>query len=393
MILVCLSHIKEHFEEAAPLAYFLILATTRVATPTFLLLSGFVIGYLLRQNTRAPLAVTLIDRGLFLLIVAHLLLGVADLPRVGLHQWLFGRAMMTDVIGVALFVALLVYRASAGALIAGGVSLCVVSWAAAMTWVPDSPRLQFLGSLLFHLHSAPGPRLEVPLLAYLGVFMIGMALSAGSQRALRARDYRALARRWSMIGAGALGLVLAGIVIWHLGKNSLPAPLDEPHVVQLLRATLHPGSKLPPGPSYLLFYGGLGLLMTALFLRNRPAWLLGPAARFATTIGRASLACFVVQDWLMFVLPEAFGYARVTSVAFWAGYFALSVLVLYVLAQAWNRLEGNRFLTVGLKHVVRSFQPASARGDPALRTGPPRAVPRVRDDAPRKRPHPARSRR
>jgi len=367
MILVCLSHVRYHFEDSVPILYSFLTISTRVATPTFLLLSGFVIGHLLRGNSRGRVGVALIDRGLFLLIVAHGLLGWADVSATSFAQWWLARTMITDVVGMALFIAVLARGASTAALLTAGVAMCALSWVIAMSWLPSSATALFVGSLLFYLDGAPQVMIEVPLLAYVGVFLIGMALSSSSHTLLVEGNHGALARRLAVIGGGAVLLVALGVVGWHVGKDALPPPFSEAHVVTLLRSSLNPGSKLPPGPAYLLFYGGLGLLMTAAFCWDRLRRALGPLARRAAVIGRASLLCFVVQDWLFFVLPKAFGYADVISVGFWSAYFVACVLVLYLLAKAWGSVGGNRFLTVGLKWLAARRPPHGA-GSSSVRT-------------------------
>ena len=354
MILVCLSHIKHHFPETSPGLYWYLASATRIATPTFLLLSGFVIGHLLRTDSSGRAGLSLVDRGLFLIIVAHALLGIADLPQqAGFAAWVFGRAEITDVIGIALFVAVLLRAARASALLALGAALCLVSWVIGMTLTPQSGWATLLGSVLFHLRAASSPTIEAPLVAYLGVFLIGMALSVYVGRALLARQDRAVARHLLITGAAALAVVGVGIMGWHFGKGHLPDALREPDTMELLRATFDPRTKWPPGPAYLLFYGGSALLLTSFLFYGRPAWLTTPAIRMTSVIGRASLMCYVVQELLLFAVPDAFGFATLTSVPFWFAYFAAVVLLLYWLATQWDEARGNRFLTVGLKRMSR----------------------------------------
>src|SRR5206468_3469031 len=70
----------------------------RIASPTFVMISGLLLGFLYR--TTRPFAATrtkFIDRGLFLLTVGHLLLCGALRPHADLARWL-----MLDVMGIAL---------------------------------------------------------------------------------------------------------------------------------------------------------------------------------------------------------------------------------------------------------------------------------------------------
>src|SRR6185295_1076090 len=106
MVLVCISHVAVYLSAAPDLQWFLLMVA-RVATPTFLLLSGFVIAHLLQPGANRHVSVMLVDRGLFLLVVAHALLGLWMLPELGVLHWAFARTGITDAIGVALLSAVL----------------------------------------------------------------------------------------------------------------------------------------------------------------------------------------------------------------------------------------------------------------------------------------------
>lgn len=352
MVLVCLSHVRFHFDPDSALHFF-VTVITRVATPTFLLLSGFVAAYLLRGDKEGRIGVTLADRGLFLLLVAHLLLGLADLPRTTVMEWIFVRISIPDAIGVALCMAVLFRRASVGGLIAIGTTLCLMSWIIALTWAPQGDWAKAAGRVLFTVRTESNWLTDVALLPYLGTFMIGMAMSSHLHHALTTGAHRVIARRLITIGVCTTTIVVAAVIAWHFGSDSLPASLREPHMETMLRQTINPASKWPPSPGYLLFYGGTGLLMAGIFFAGKPAWLVRPTVRITSVIGRASLMCFVLQDWLMFVVPQVFGFRDLVSLPFWLGYLAFVLLVLYVAASYWGQIRGNRFFTVGLRWLYR----------------------------------------
>jgi uncharacterized membrane protein len=362
MVLVCASHIKQYVETSTPDLYTLLVAITRIATPTFLLLSGFVIGYLLRGNSRENVTWSLVDRGLFLVLVVHFVLGLNELGYQPLSEWVFGKVMITDVIGIALLIAVLVRGASTAALIAAGAVLCCISWVIAMTLELESEPLRLAGAILFHLRSMPDRMIDAAVVPYLGMFLLGMGLSSYCRDALVNGDTRRLARRFAMIGACGIALVIVGIVAWHYGKHYLPEAWREPHVASVLRATLHPGYKAPPSPAYLLFYGGCGMLIAATFLHGHPRWLVGPIAEKAAVIGKASLLCFIVQDWLLLLVPHAFGFDHLTFAPFWLVYLAVCVLILFYVSRQWMRLDGNRFFTIGLKRFMRRRRTAEQLG-------------------------------
>jgi uncharacterized membrane protein len=359
MVLVCVSHVKQHLVDSAPTLYWFLMTVTRVATPTFLLLSGFVIGYLLRRESRARVGITLVDRGLFLLLVAHALMGISKLAwHDGVTSWLFERLEITDVIGLALLVAVLVRSARPEILIGWGAALCLLSWPAAMLLEPGSATARMFLVPLFHVRSAAAASIEAPIVAYVGVFLIGMGLSGRLHGALVAGAARDVARPLLKAGAISVALALLGVLLWHSGKGLLPDVLRMPPLVDFVRGALDPRWKLPPSPAYLLFYGGCGLLLTSWLLNGRPAFLVSPITRFAAVIGRASLMCFVVQDILFFGIPMALGLDSIGSVPFWFAYLAVGLVLLYALARRWDEAGGNRFLTVGLKWMASLRRPA-----------------------------------
>jgi hypothetical protein len=359
MILVCLSHIKHHFVESAPQLHWLLMATTRVATPTFLLLSGFVIGHLLRADVRRSIGLTLVDRGLFLILIAHLLMGLSEVTdHAGFGSWLFARLEITDIIGFALFVAVLARGASPRVLIAGGGAMCLLSWPFAMFWLPETDVGRVLGSLIFHTRTTQNPSIEAPLAAYVGIFLIGMGLSGRFHAELLARSTRAIAAPLFRMAVVAIAIVAIGILVWHNAKGVLPDFMRAPATVDALRGMLDPSWKMPPSPAYLLFYGGMGLLMTSILLGERPAWLVAPIVSIASVIGRASLMCFVVQDLLFFVVPSILGFDGVQWPPFWFAYLAACLLLICWLARQWDAANGNRFLTVGLRNLRRRRESA-----------------------------------
>lgn len=352
MILVCFSHVRYHFDPSSAL-YLFLTYTTRIATPTFLLLSGFVAGHLLRTEPSQRVSISLVDRGLFLLLVAHLLLGLADLPRVSTVDWIFARASIPDAIGVALCLAVLFRRASFGGLVSVGVTLCLLSWFIGIIWDPQTPWAAVAGRLLFNVQTQSTWLSDTSILPYFGTFLLGMALSLHlHDKVMRAED-DAIGRRLLTVGAAAIGIALLGVLAWHFGKYSLPASWQEPHIETLLRQTIDPRHKWPPSPAYLLFYGGAGLLMAGVYFIGKPSTFISPIVRHASVIGRASLMCFVLQDWLLFLLPQLLGYAELESTAFWLAYVFGVIGALYAAATLWGRVRGNRFFTIGLRALYR----------------------------------------
>lgn len=353
MVMVCVSHIKHHFLESWPVLHWLIVSTTRIATPVFLLLSGFVIRYLLRTDPRGNASITLVDRGLFLLLIAHSLLGLADLPELGFVQWMFGRAVITDAVGFALLAAVLLRNASTGTLAVLGATLCLVGWGLGMTLTPQTELQRLLGAILFEVRRTGDLPVDLALVPFVGVFLIGMAISSSLHEWLVTRQEGEIAKRLFRLGSVALGAALLGGAVWHFGKEYIAPALGSPELSEFVRITLDPRSKNPPSPAYFLFYGGAGLVALAILFNGRPAGLVSPVIRRASVLGRASLMCFVLQDWMMFVVPKVFGFSDVQSLAFWIFWLGVCLVVLYVASRQWDAHRGNRLLTIGLKALAR----------------------------------------
>lgn len=347
MMLVCVSHVRVHFADTAPSLYFILTSITRIATPTFLLLSGFVAAYVL-ANGRSNIRITLFDRGLFVLFVGHFLLDLADLRSVGAAEWILGRVTVTDAIGICLMSAVVLHRLPPKILGALGAALALLSWPIAMLFVPQSDIAGHLGAALFNLHSEANELVDAAIVPYMAVFLIGMAISKRSIEIIKAGRLEALARRLAAYGGASIALVGLGILSWMLLKSLGLTPTDATEA-ELIRQALDPRSKLPPSPAYLLFYGGAGLLIAAFCLISKPRALVEPMVRWVATIGRASLMSFVVQDWLLLLVPAIARFENVRSIPFWLAYLVVVIWIVHWLAARWDGAGANRFLTLGLK--------------------------------------------
>ena len=350
MVLVCLSHVRVYFADSAPALYFIVTTITRLATPTFLLLSGFVAAYVLTSG-RSNARIALFDRALFVLIVGHFLLDLNELRSIEAIQWIFGRVTITDAIAICLMSAVVLHRLPAVVLALLGAALAALSWPIAMTVTVESPVARHLGAVLFDLRTEASALIDAAIVPYLGVFLIGMALSKRSYAELKNARFDAVARRLAPYGIAAIVIVSLGVLSWIALKSAGLTPSD-PATSEVIQAALDPRSKMPPGPAYLLFYGGGGLLIAALCLVARPRAIMRPLVDWAATLGRASLMCFVVQDWLLKLVPGILQFDDFNSVTFWLLYFCCVLLFIHWLASRWDANRANRFLTVGLKNLA-----------------------------------------
>jgi uncharacterized membrane protein len=371
MLLVFASHTKHHFEVSAPELYWFILTVTRIATPAFLLLSGFVVRHVLTTDRTGRAGITLVDRALFLLIVAHALIGTDRLTELGVARWFFDRTMITDAIGIALLFAVLLRNQRAGKLIAQGCTIFVLSWMVASLLTFESPWSQWLAAVMVQWRGSTNPDMDVPIVGYLGVFLMGMALHAHLEQPLMRGDHAYISGKLFRYGIVGVSAALLGVAVWHFGKDLAIGLVGDEAAAARIREFLNPGGKRPPSPAYLAFYGGLSLIVLATFFRGKPVALVQPIVNVTSVIGRASLMCFVLQDWLLLAIPAVAGFDGIQSVVFWLVYLAATTVTIFSVARLWGHVHGNRFLAVGLKALARRRHPATdAHHLPNPRTRP-----------------------
>jgi hypothetical protein len=109
--------------------------------------------------------------------------------------------------------------------------------------------------------------------------------------------------------------------------------------------------KLPPGPGYVLFYGGVALLLFwAVLALDRLAW--GRAvSRWSALFGRCSLACFVAQFYVYYAVVYRLPHPPEVLAPL---YFAATLVVLRLFARTWDRHGWNRLITVGYRRIART---------------------------------------
>ncbi|HEY4188604.1 MAG TPA: heparan-alpha-glucosaminide N-acetyltransferase domain-containing protein [Polyangia bacterium] len=315
------------------------------ATPTFVILSGLLLGFLSVRNraTFPDLGLKLMDRGLFLLGPAHALIVAAHLLSFKSARFIF----VTDAIGICILTGpWLVKALSSTARLALGTGLLLVAWCLFLTWKP----LGVGGGLVRSIFIGDAPFahgwLTFPLLPWLGTYLVATPL--GELLAV----WIAAGKNWvARLGSVSLVVMAAGLVLHLLGRGQSPA----------IRDLLSGLKKYPPGPAYLLACGGGGLGMTTflgwLEQRKRLMSLLSLLA----TVGRSSLVVFVVQYFIYYV---GFTFLRLPVTHLWPIYLATSLVLVFGVAFSWDRYLGNEYLTVGLPYLTRGRHRTAPAAEP-----------------------------
>ena len=353
MLLVCLSHFsmmywREAEGSAASISIWLT-AVAMIATPTFLLISGTMLGFFhhTKGSDFTRVRVSLVDRGLFMLTVGHVLITVAHIPRMPQGGWSHF-IFVTDAIAFSIILGPVFIGALAARhrLILGG-AMYALSWVITLAWSPDALFLQRLKDALVGSYQADASTFSFPMLPWFGVYLVGSALGERLGQLYVAGDERRFGRLAMKVGGAA---VLVGgalkLAYWGL-KPDLLAFADGP--LHLIYSLTSPWQKHPPGPVYVLLCGGTGLLMLSLIWSAERTGRFTRLLRLTSLWGRTSLFIFVLQYYVYYVV---FFYWRPEPSPWWPLHFVASLAVMTVAARAWSIRGYNRYLTLGLGRLA-----------------------------------------
>jgi uncharacterized membrane protein len=348
MVFVCISHFANAYlvPAGAPRVAGFMTSIAMVATPTFIVVSGLLVGYLsaVAGSQRDAYRVKLFDRGLFLLIVGHAWMSATAAWRAGGLSTPLTHAFITDVIGVALLIMVpIVTRTHWRRRLEAGIGLAVLGYAFSLMWHPTTGWLEVFEETLIGWIKVD----TFPLLPWLGVYLAGTALGTRLSPLLRVGREREAGQLMLSIGLGtaALAALLRAVL------RTQPAHGSD--VLTLLNALTTPWAKVPPSPGYLMFFGGCGLILAGSLLaapRGLRGWV---GFRALTLLGRNSLFAYLLQNLIYFVL--LYGLALTYHPA-WPLLFVASLAAVLLLAGLWETIHGNRFVTVGYPAVRAAWR-------------------------------------
>ena len=338
-----------------------------IATPSFVILSGVVLGVLYHESRSGfdRIQARIVDRGLFLLLVGHLVIG-ASLQSVEPTPVL---SHSTDALGAAMILgAFVVPRLDGPSRLVLSAVVYVASWVVIYSWHPASGGSygEVAEELVFgSLQPVTFPAGSFPIVPWFAVYLastvLGQRLAVLYQRGAIRRLFSELAA----LGVGSVSAVAAvKLIALGFGLSAMTGDVTSP----LLRV----GHKFPPSPMYLLFYGGVGMLivLACLAAEARAWWPRG--RRCLEACGEVSLFVFVAQFYLFWLLIYNLGPG---GPLLGLVYLALSVVALVAAAHLWHRHKCNRWFTVGYDSVrqrlaawalvVASFDPEEKKRQPA----------------------------
>lgn len=352
MLFVCLSHFAASYHFAANAVagetgdY--LRAVGMVASPTFVVVSGMVAGFIAvaRKRSFPHFRRKLVDRGVFLLLVGHAVLAFTGvLGGTGL-AYSYSIGYVTDAIGVAIIIGpWLVVKLRQRSRILLSAALFALDWGAILFWKPSEGIAGLANQYLVGLLNPADVGvtfLAFPVIPWFAVYLVGTVIGEHVGAFYVRGSHRHAHLLLAKIGVSSLtfgvGAKLALILLRRLVPNFA-------QVHQNLIPLLSTYQKYPPGPIYVCFYAGAGFLLVAGVLEAERRGIQTFLLNRLRQIGHASLFSYVVQfDLYSVILPRL----RLPYTPFWPFLFVFSLVVLTTAAAAWNSIEGNRFLTVGI---------------------------------------------
>jgi uncharacterized membrane protein len=351
MLFSCLAHFAWWIHPAFPEVSATLAGIGRVATPTFLMISGAMVGMLCATSAAhgRDLKSQLFNRGLFLVTTAHLLIALAEAHETRGFSQSIRSVTVVDEIGLctliaAFFVPQLANAENCRRIAMVATLVLVLACLEIVFWVPaTSPFMVFAEVLVGGNMGATKVIAHTPILQYLAIYALGLPLGhLFASYVSKQISLRTVATRCVSIGSFCLSAGLLLRIVRYV--------LDQVQTFHnaALELTLTITAKTPPSPAYLLFFVGCGLLFVGVLFRLSASSrsFVRASMEWVAVIGRASLLVFVLQYFLYWTLPDLLDiHPNKLSVLLFIG----NVLLIRYIAGLWGRIRGNRWLTFGIK--------------------------------------------
>lgn len=360
LVFVCLAHFLDMYflapgaHKGAALAN--LHAFTKIATPTFMLVSSMVLGYLIALHRRdaEKFRLRVFDRALFLVTAGHVVSAVSLIPRHGLRD-AFLNGHVTDTIAVCMIGGILMARRTDAATRVGlGLLLYAAGWIGWLMWEPDHAALKTGKGMLLGADELEGTGFSFPLLPWFAVYLVGTALGEWINTVGREQLADAGKRL-----AFRSGIVLVCAVVVKAGILLVLPMFRSPGLIETISTVqpwFSPYQKHPPGPCYVIFFGSAALSMIGLFL-----WRAGDVPRrrglpLLACMGKHALSLYLLQSfvyltgWYLLVTRTQFATPAVAVV-----FLLLSLAGIAAWGIFCDRVKINRFWTVGLQTMVRRW--------------------------------------
>ena len=342
------SSLHEEFTAGLEIAKFVM-----PAAPTFMLISGALLGYIYETRDRqlGTFGIKLVDRGLFLLIAGHFIIWLAYIPYAGgmANAATFGQ--ITDAIGVAIIMGpFLVTRLGASARVMLGCAAFLLTWAAIAFWYPQGDYGQWVKDTLFGAELGRRSRwgYNFPIVPWVSVYIIATAIGQHLARSRAARSESRFAMHLLLLGAAGIASFFAIKIAWRIASHFFDLDVTQSFAAEYLYAHTVAGFKWPPGLSYYVFFCSISLILLGTLFHLEKRRLLPLVMSLLTVIGQNSLFIFLLQEHvyvsLLWSLNPPLNH-------FWPLILLATILVNILAVYAWKRFAGTYVFTVGYGRV------------------------------------------
>jgi uncharacterized membrane protein len=334
-----------------------ILAVTMIASPSFIAISGMMLGYLYQRGVNfQELRARFIDRGLFMLTAGHILISFAHTQfSTRILHLLYGWQHITDMIGFCICVGpFLVGKMKPSARFVLALFIFIFSWLAILFFHPQGLGLRFLkettvGSIdQLLLYSS------FPFLPWLSFYLFNTFIGEKIAIYQRNQSFEKISKTFLVLGSTFLLLALSlnyGYKMLHASSWASLASIPS-----LLTSRFQ---KSPPSPVYFLAYGSMCYFMLFMLFRFRAWRVTRFYAKVSSILGRNSLFAFILQFYVYYTLLF---YLDLPYSPFWPVYFVVSAVFIIGAAHLWERKRLNRFFTLGTSRFwKRTFENSYGR--------------------------------
>lgn len=322
----------------------------RSTAPIFIMTSGIILGYQL--ETRGPqfstFRIHLLDRALFLAVIGHLLIALCVAARSGFVKAITS-SYITDTVALCVIL---------GALIAPtvnwrlrlffGAGMALGNWVTWLWWTPSDPLLRSIREVVVGPVSSDDIFFWFPLLPWLGIYVAGSGVGTFMAQH-RSNNLPWLRKKFFAVALSMIAVavaVKASALLWT-SVNGIALPM-------MIYYNVSPFQKYPPGPLYLLLYGGVALLLLTFMLARSHGAVVSPVIRLIEPIGQNSLPVFIAQYFLYYSLLYWLVNSNVPAAAtLTAVFLPVSLVGVWAFASLCQRSGVARYLTVGLPRIMR----------------------------------------
>ena len=358
MLLVCTAHFIDIYYpdgiQSENLLVNSLYLLCRIATPTFVIVSGILVGYFSKINPQgfAQLRLHLFDRALFLATAGHILMAASLATRSGFAKAL-SSGYVTDMLAFCVIGGLFVFRytLTSSTRLRLGIMLYLIGWAGWSFWHPDNPMLITLRAIMLGPDENGPLIVGFPLLPWFGVYLIATFIGNWLGKFERS-NLPLAAKALAKLSGIVLGTAVFTKVFLFVLRNYGVIDMTSSSVYLPLVSY----QKYPPGPFYILIFASAALLLLSGLLSLSRAKETNMYLNIAEQIGRNSFSIYVIQ---FFIYYTAF-YFLMTQI--YVPTFPIAILFHFsslfciaLLSMAFSRFKLNRALTIGLPAMVRRW--------------------------------------